>query len=280
MQYALTILTYLFDMFILTTFLMNTLHHFKKRYAPLYLCVLVGCECCLYGCEVLNSHFPTIQSEITATLISLGTTFILCLFFTSSLKAKLYVVLLFQILASLGEAIFTFLFTKLNPDFYAENDTAFLYSVMNIGSKVVLFILCLLMSLLFRKQTPAHSLEYKFLILSTPIISIIIYVCLPLQHLFLIDNILFYELLIFCLVLLNIINYILIQKEYASTTLKYTNAQIVRKLGYGQAGRIIARLRVGIGSVGKFIVGRFRIAAAHTAHGADTDSKQGEAKKF
>ena len=224
MQYALTILTYLFDMFILTTFLMNTLHHFKKRYAPLYLCVLVGCECCLYGCEVLNSHFPTIQSEITATLISLGTTFILCLFFTSSLKAKLYVVLLFQILASLGEAIFTFLFTKLNPDFYAENDTAFLYSVMNIGSKVVLFILCLLMSLLFRKQTPAHSLEYKFLILSTPIISIIIYVCLPLQHLFLIDNILFYELLIFCLVLLNIINYILIQKEYASTTLKYTNA--------------------------------------------------------
>ena len=66
MQYALTILTYLFDMFILTTFLMNTLHHFKKRYAPLYLCVLVGCECCLYGCEVLNSHFPTIQSEITA----------------------------------------------------------------------------------------------------------------------------------------------------------------------------------------------------------------------
>ena len=146
MQYALTILTYLFDMFILTTFLMNTLHHFKKRYAPLYLCVLVGCECCLYGCEVLNSHFPTIQSEITATLISLGTTFILCLFFTSSLKAKLYVVLLFQILASLGEAIFTFLFTKLNPDFYAENDTAFLYSVMNIGSKVVLFILCLLMS--------------------------------------------------------------------------------------------------------------------------------------
>ena len=185
MQYALTILTYLFDMFILTTFLMNTLHHFKKRYAPLYLCVLVGCECCLYGCEVLNSHFPTIQSEITATLISLGTTFILCLFFTSSLKAKLYVVLLFQILASLGEAIFTFLFTKLNPDFYAENDTAFLYSVMNI-----------------------------------------IYVCLPLQHLFLIDNILFYELLIFCLVLLNIINYILIQKEYASTTLKYTNAQM------------------------------------------------------
>ena len=117
MQYALTILTYLFDMFILTTFLMNTLHHFKKRYAPLYLCVLVGCECCLYGCEVLNSHFPTIQSEITATLISLGTTFILSLFFTSSLKAKLYVVLLFQILASLGEAIFTFLFTKLNPDF-------------------------------------------------------------------------------------------------------------------------------------------------------------------
>lgn len=97
---------------------------------------------------------------------------------------------------------------------------------MNIGSKVVLFILCLLMSLLFRKQTPAHSLEYKFLILSTPIISIIIYVCLPLQHLFLIDNILFYELLIFCLVLLNIINYILIQKEYASTTLKYTNAQM------------------------------------------------------
>ena len=39
MQYALTILTYLFDMFILTTFLMNTLHHFKKRYAPLYLCL-------------------------------------------------------------------------------------------------------------------------------------------------------------------------------------------------------------------------------------------------
>ena len=162
MQYALTILTYLFDMFILTTFLMNTLHHFKKRYAPLYLCVLVGCECCLYGCEVLNSHFPTMQSSIGTVLISLSTTFILCLFFTNNLKTKLYVVLLFQILALLGEAVFTFLFTKLNPDFYVESDSAFLYSVMNIGSKAVLFILCLLISLLFRKQTPTPSLEYKF----------------------------------------------------------------------------------------------------------------------
>lgn len=62
----------------------------------------------------------------------------------------------------------------------------------------------------------------------------------------------------------------------------FSAAQIVRKLGYGQSGRIIARLRVGIriGSVGKFIVGRFRIAAAHTAHGADADSKQSEAKNF
>lgn len=68
MQYALTILTYLFDMFILTTFLMNTLHHFKKRYAPLYLCVLVGCECCLYGCEVLNSHFLPYNQKLPQRL--------------------------------------------------------------------------------------------------------------------------------------------------------------------------------------------------------------------
>ena len=208
MQYALTILTYLFDMFILTTFLMNTLHHFKKRYAPLYLCVLVGCECCLYGCEVLNSHFPTMQSEITATLISLGTTFILCLFFTSSLKAKLYMTLLFQTLAALGEAIFTFLFTKLNPDFYAESDTTFMYSVMNIGSKSSLFLLCLLSSILLRKKSTTVSTEYKLLVLSTPIISIIIYVCLPIQQIFEIDTVFFYKLLICCLALLNIINYI------------------------------------------------------------------------
>lgn len=98
----------------------------------------------------------------------------------------------------------------------------------------------------------------QVLILSTPIISIIIYVCLPLQHLFLIDNILFYELLIFCLVLLNIINYILIQKEYASTTLKYTNAQMEDQIrfqkekyeqlseSYRQSRRIIHDLKSSI----------------------------------
>ena len=242
-------------MFILTTFLMNTLHHFKKRYAPLYLCVLVGCECCLYGCEVLNSHFPTMQSEITATLISLGTTFILCLFFTSSLKAKLYMTLLFQTLAALGEAIFTFLFTKLNPDFYAESDTTFMYSVMNIGSKSSLFLLCLLSSILLRKKSTTVSTEYKLLVLSTPIISIIIYVCLPIQQIFEIDTVFFYKLLICCLALLNIINYILIQKEYASTALKYTNAQMEEQIcfqkekyeqlseSYRQSRRIIHDLK-------------------------------------
>ena len=195
------------------------------------------------------------QSEITATLISLGTTFILCLFFTSSLKAKLYMTLLFQTLAALGEAIFTFLFTKLTPDFYAESDTTFMYSVMNIGSKSSLFLLCLLSSILLRKKSTTVSTEYKLLVLSTPIISIIIYVCLPIQQIFEIDTVFFYKLLICCLALLNIINYILIQKEYASTALKYTNAQMEEQIcfqkekyeqlseSYRQSRRIIHDLK-------------------------------------
>lgn len=232
MHYALTFITYLFDMFIITLYLTHTLQNFKKRFAPFYILMLVCSEFCLYGCEILYIHFSSFLSTCITVLVSIFTTLILCLFFSSNLRSKLYVTLLFQFLVYVSEAIFTFVFSKLNPDFFAENNFPFLFTVMNVGSKAVLFILCLLVSIFFRKNNPKQQSEYKLLVLSTPVISIIIFACLPIQQIYLIDDVLFYKLLICCLVILNIINYILIQREYKSSMLQITNAKMEDQLRF------------------------------------------------
>lgn len=134
--------------------------------------------------------------------------------------------------AGISGNIFTFIITHINPAILQITDRVLLYSIMNLGSKVMLFLLCMIVALFFRNTKYEHPVEYSVLLFTTPVITVTIFSFTPLHFLSESNNLLFYEILFVCLTLLNIVNYVLIQKTFATTIIKYTNMNIQRQLDF------------------------------------------------
>ncbi len=234
MQYILNFITYIFDAFILSSYLIITLKNFKEKYHISYILTLITSEAIIY----INESFLTYNdlsyfiSGIITNIISIVTTFVLCYFFSCSLRAKLLVTLIFQVLATIGEWIFTTIVTFIHPELLDISDTALLYSVMNTGSKVVLFILCLIVRLLIRSDTERVSTRYNILTFTTPMVTYIIYLCTPTYLMTDSSASVFCEILLICLIVLNIVNYILIQKTQEAALANYENVQLQRQLDF------------------------------------------------
>ena len=232
MTYLISAVTYIFDIFIVSSYLKNMLKHFKKKYSTIYILCLILVEVILYINELLSSRYNSFSSVVITPALSILTTFALCCFFSNSIKAKILTALSFQVLVSLGESFFTFIITHVNPDILDMANKTLLYSIMNLGSKVMLFLLCLIVTIFFRNQKYEHTTEYSILLFTTPIITLTIFSFTPLHFLSENDNVFFYEVLFICLSLLNIVNYILIQRAFISTVVNYTNMNIQRQLDF------------------------------------------------
>lgn len=83
MQYILNFITYIFDAFILSSYLIITLKNFKEKYHISYILTLITSEAIIY----INESFLTYNdlsyffSGIITNIISIVTTFVLCYFF-------------------------------------------------------------------------------------------------------------------------------------------------------------------------------------------------------
>lgn len=232
MNYIISAITYIFDIFIISTYLKSMLKKFKSKYYVWYAASLVSVEIILYINEWLSARYSFIPSALTTPVISILTTFGLCFFFSNTIKARILTTLSFQVLVSLGETFFTFIITHINPAILQITDRVLLYSIMNLGSKVMLFLLCMIVALFFRNAKYEHPVEYSVLLFTTPVITVTIFSFTPLHFLSESNNLLFYEILFVCLTLLNIVNYVLIQKTFAATIIKYTNMNIQRQLDF------------------------------------------------
>ena len=232
MNYIISAITYIFDIFIISSYLKSMLKNFKKKYSVWYVISLASVEILLYVNERLSTHYSFIPTTITTLAISMLTTFGLSFFFANTIKARILTALSFQVLVSLGETFFTFIITNFNPSILQITDRILLYSIMNLGSKVMLFLLCMVTSLFFRNVKYEHPVEYSILLFTTPVITVTIFSFTPLQFLSESNNLLFYEILFVCLTLLNIVNYVLTQKTFAATIIKYTNMNIQRQLDF------------------------------------------------
>lgn len=232
MQYLIQFVTYILDMVIITAFLQSVLKTFRKTLLIPYIASLVVVELFIYACEtIIHIHTPSFSVYIT-TAVSVITTFLLCLFFRCSMKARLLAAISFQVLVFLGEAVFTVLINQIHPEIFETSSTSLLYIIMNTGSKIMLLLLCLVVSFLFKKQRDALTIEYNVLLFITPFVSLIIFMFVPLDQLYTFHNITFHEILFVSLIVLNIINYILIQRTHESARLQILHTQMEQQLAF------------------------------------------------
>lgn len=222
---------YLLDMLIITIFLDNMFLG-QKRYSNVsYYFALCVVEFLLFLNEYLVKTVPMPYAKAITMGISLATTFFLCFFYKSSWRGKILATCIFQMLVSVGEIIFTYLISVINPDFLKVKNMNLLYNTMNNGSKVVLLILCLSIVFVRKRNSIISRWNYNMLLFSTPIITLAIYCILPLKKVYAEDAV-FYNLLFISLAVLNVINFILIKNNQAFVAMKFANTQMEQQIRF------------------------------------------------
>ena len=199
---------YAFDLFIILAFYNNTLIY-RKENVPSFAFYGSFClmEILLFANEMLTTPMSNDQyRQLLTVSISFLTSYALTFLYRSSQRHRLYSAIIFQFLAMLGENIFTLIVSYLRPSLFSIEDTA-LYSIMNLGSKVVLFFLALIVSMIWRRQFSIQSIRYHISLLVTPFISLLLMLLTPLEDIMLGNNRTFFLCLYLVLVLLNILNY-------------------------------------------------------------------------
>ena len=199
---------YAFDLFIILAFYNNTLIY-RKENVPSFAFYGSFClmEILLFANEMLTMPMSNDQyRQLLTVSISFLTSYALTFLYRSSQRHRLYSAIIFQFLAMLGENIFTLIVSYLRPSLFSIEDTA-LYSIMNLGSKVVLFFLALIVSMIWRRQFSIQSIRYHISLLVTPFISLLLMLLTPLEDIMLGNNRTFFLCLYLVLVLLNILNY-------------------------------------------------------------------------
>ena len=157
MDTIITLLPYLFDIFILYVYLTGVMPGRKKEVSnAFFLGGFVVTELALLGCELLAIRLDSSYTLYVNSAVSILSTFALCFFFQSTLRHKIFVSLMFQVLVLLSENILSTILDMINPDWLQS--TAFREQILylNLSSKCILFLLCLLFStfyMLYFKKT-------------------------------------------------------------------------------------------------------------------------------
>ncbi|MBQ3891162.1 MAG: GHKL domain-containing protein, partial [Lachnospiraceae bacterium] len=170
----------------------------------------------------------------------------------------------FQIFVSVGEIAFTYVVSKINPNFLTTADKSILYNTMNSGSKFVLLILCICVSFISKKGSGIHTVGHNIMLLSTPIITLCIFCVVPIKN-FYKDDSNFFDALFVCLAALNVVNFVLINRSLSFDEMKFKNAQMEQQLffqkekynqlseAYRQNRRIIHDVKKHYFSIGEYI---------------------------
>ena len=209
MEYFLDITSSILDAFLLTIYLRTVLGAFRWKLKYLYLASLVGVELVLYANQVFIASTNTLgfEKEITVTL-SILTTFLISLFFEAKIYVRLFYAILLQLLSALGDSIFTWLVSHLQPELLSIEDEQMLFATMGFGSTTTLFFLILLLNLFKNIGGHKYPIRFHVMLLITPIITLLALASIKARAFFLTENTQFYCIFVVILVLINMINYI------------------------------------------------------------------------
>ena len=233
MLYFVIIITYVFDLFIIISFMNGVLERRKEHIPyPVFLSCFFLVEVILYVNEYFTDELPADISLIVTTFVSLLTTFGLTFLFQTNIRHRIFTAVSFQIFALLGESFFTLTIQKINPHIFNMNET-YVSILMNLGSKIVLYLFVLICNLFWNKHIRKFgTIQYNALLFSTPVISLIIMLIAPLKNIINYDNYYFFLILYISLTVLNIINYLLLEKVFRIAELNQKNHAMEQQIQY------------------------------------------------
>lgn len=232
MSVFINIINYVFDMFILLIYFDHVLKK-KKDYipAPVFYGAFVLMECIMFITSVIFTGAHSNASFFITSLISFITTFALCFLYETTVRHRLFTSLLFQIFALLGEGIFSIIITKFKTDILLLNDVL-LSAVMNLGSKLILLLLVLI-CIAFWDRKMKHSIpNYNLMLFVTPAITLFITLSIPSSRMISLNLNSFYISLFTSLIILNIVNYFMLDYVVQLSELRAKNIHMQQQISF------------------------------------------------
>ncbi len=230
MSIVINVINYVFDMFILLIYFNHILKK-RKEYipAPVFYGAFMVMEFIMFANSFINMDKHTYTSFFITSFISFITTYSLCFLYESSMKHKLFTSLLFQIFALLGEGIFVIIITRFKQDVLLLNDVL-LNAIMNLGSKLILLLLVFACIFFWDKKIKQSIPSYNMMLFVTPAITLFITLTIPSSKLIYLNLNSFYLSLFTCLIILNIVNYFMLDYVKQLTELKSKNIHMQQQI--------------------------------------------------
>lgn len=233
MSGIINIINYVFDMFILLIYFEHVLKKRKEFVpAPVFYGAFVVMEIIMFANSMIHISEHTYTSFFITSCISFLTTFALCFLYESTIRHKLFTSMLFQIFALLGEGIFSVIVNIFNHDILSL-DLILLSAVMNLGSKLILLLLVLACIFFWDKKIQQSIPQYHIMLFVTPAITLFITLSIPsssLIHLLNVNR--FYLSLFASLIILNIINYFMLDSLKQITELQARNFHMQQQITF------------------------------------------------
>lgn len=232
MTFLITLFTYTFDLFIISSFFNTTLDKRKENIpSSIFYGSYLLMEVAIFINQMLTMQLSNTTSLLITSAVSFFTSFALTFLYDTTFFQRIFSSVMFQILALLGENLFMLPMSRIRPEIFV-NPTEELYTPMNLGSKVTLFFLTLVVGTLWKRNFRKRTLQYTILLFTTPAISLLIMLFSPLEYIGIHQNQSFFLCIYISLAVLNIINYILLDKNTKQTEALYKLKQMERQLSY------------------------------------------------
>lgn len=232
MSVLINIINYVFDMFILLVYFDHVLKK-KKDYipAPVFYGAFILMECIMFFTSMLFTGAHSYTSYFITSAISFITTFALCFLYETTVRHRLFTSLLFQIFALLGEGIFSIIITRFKTDVLLLNDVL-LNAVMNLGSKLILLLLVLGCIAFWNRKMKFNIPNYNLMLFVTPAITLFITLSIPSSKLISLNLNSFYISLFTSLIILNIVNYFMLDYVVQLSELRAKNIHMQQQITF------------------------------------------------
>lgn len=232
MNTLIILFTYTFDLFLILTFFNNVLQRRKDNISQYVFygsyCIM---EVILFANETITASLSGNQKFILASSVSLMTSYALTFLYKTSMRHRLFSVFIFQALAILGETIFTMLMEMIRPSIFTISDAS-LAVMMNLGSKIALFFLTLIVSFFWNRRLFGQNPNYHIFILTTPLVTLVTMLLAPIEDIMMGNNRTFFLCLYITLALLNILNHWLINKSFQQEQALHRLRQMEMQIAY------------------------------------------------
>lgn len=229
---AINILSAIFDLFIMIFYLKILFEKNSQKVTGIpYFLGFFFAEVILFinSIFLMGVHIPIKGIYISA--LGIGITFFLTFYYDSNIRTRFFVAFSFQAICALTEILCACILVPLL--LFTQNiKESNIDPYITTSSKIIALLIILIIDIFLRRKEKKRTLSYNVLILFTPILSLIILLCMP-HELFLKKNTsIMCITIISCLTLLNIINYHLLNKVLQIADLKEREKQLNQQIDF------------------------------------------------